>query len=263
MKFFSDKTNIPVVILAGGLGTRLREETEFKPKPMIEIGERPIIWHIMKHYSRYGYKKFIICLGYKGDVILNYFMNYQSHGATTFVKLEQNRITTQFSGQESENWNILLCDTGKDSLTGDRLLKIAEHIDTPYFLMTYGDGLSNVDIARLVHFHNKHKSPVTLTAVHPANRFGTLEISELGIVQDFLEKPRSQDWINGGFFVLNNEVIHEIENGSFEENTLTKLALERKLSAYKHDGYWQCMDTYREYLELNKLWSEGTAPWLS
>ena len=257
-----EKYNIPVVILAGGLGTRLREETEFKPKPMIEVGERPIIWHIMKHYSRYGYKKFIICLGYKGDVILNYFMNYQAHGSTTTVRLEENRITTYFSGQESENWTILLCDTGKDSLTGDRLMRIRNHIDSPYFLMTYGDGLSNVAIDRLVEFHHNSESLATLTAVHPANRFGTLEISESGRVSSFLEKPRSQDWINGGFFVLDRLVFDEMNSGSFEDNTLTRLASNKKLTAFKHDGYWQCMDTYREYLELNKLWSDGNPPWV-
>lgn len=258
----SIKNDIPVVILAGGLGTRLREETEFKPKPMVEIGDRPIIWHIMKHYSRYGYKKFVICLGYKGEVILNYFMNYQAHGATTVVRLEEDRITTNFSGQKSENWNILLCDTGKDSLTGDRLLRIAQHIDTPYFLMTYGDGLSNVAINELVDFHLKSESVATLTAVHPANRFGTLEISESGTVKNFLEKPKSQDWINGGFFVLERSIFDEMQQGSFEDTTLNRLASNNKLTAFKHDGYWQCMDTYREYLELNKLWSEGNPPWI-
>lgn len=253
---------IPVVILAGGLGTRLREETEFKPKPMVEVGERPIIWHIMKHYSRYGYKKFIVCLGYKGDVILNYFMNYQAHGATTVVRLEEDRITTQFSGQKSENWSILLCDTGKDSLTGDRLMQVANHIDTPYFLMTYGDGLSNVNIKELVDFHRSSQSLVTLTAVHRANRFGTLMISESGKVDNFLEKPQSQDWINGGFFVLDKLIFDELQPGSFEDKTLTRLARNQKLSAFRHDGYWQCMDTYREYLELNKLWSDGNPPWV-
>lgn len=156
----------------------------------------------------------------------------------------------------------MLCDTGKDSLTGDRLLKIAQHVETPYFLMTYGDGLSNVNIARLIEFHHTHELCATLTAVHPANRFGTLKISDPGIVDDFLEKPVSQDWINGGFFVLNKDIFHEIEAGSFEDNTLTKLALQKKLAAYRHDGFWQCMDTYRDYLELNNLWSSGDAPWL-
>jgi len=253
---------IPVVILAGGLGTRLREETEFKPKPMVEVGDRPIIWHIMKHYSRYKYRKFIVCLGYKGEVIIDYFMNFQDTGAAVFVGAQKNRVQIEFSEPEKEDWDILLCDTGKDSLTGDRLIQIAKYIDTPYFLMTYGDGLSNVNIDSVVAFHHRSESLATLTAVHPASRFGALEIAESGIINSFLEKPQSQDWINGGFFVLNSLVLNKIQPGSFEDETLTLLAKNKKLSAFKHDGFWQCMDTYREYLELNRLWNRGNVPWL-
>lgn len=256
-----ENASIPVVILAGGLGTRLREETEFKPKPMVEIGERPIIWHIMKHYTQYGYRKFVICLGYKGEMILNYFLNYRAHGSTTRLHLKSDQMSMSFSGAESEEWEIFLCDTGKDSLTGDRLLKIREHIDTPYFHMTYGDGLSNVNLDNLVKFHKEHELVATLTAVHPANRFGTLEISNTGVVHAFLEKPLAHDWINGGFFVLSSEIFNLIKEGSFEEETLPVLSKSKNLAAYQHEGYWQCMDTYREYMELNRLWTKGAAPW--
>lgn len=258
----ADIDDIPVVILAGGLGTRLREETEFKPKPMVEVGKRPMIWHIMRHYSRFGYKKFIVCLGYKGEVIINYFMNHHASGAATVTKIGGNRLALKFLEPENDLWDIFLCDTGEDSLTGDRLMQIANHIDTPYFLMTYGDGLSNVNIDSVVAFHLRNRSLATLTAVHPANRFGTLEITESGMVNDFLEKPQSRDWINGGFFVLNTQVFDEIQSGSFEEKTLPRLARDNKLSAFKHDGFWQCMDTYREYLDLNRMWNTGNAPWL-
>lgn len=257
----SDIKQMPVVILAGGLGTRLREETEFKPKPMVEIGDQPIIWHIMKHYSRWGFSNFIICLGYKGSIIRDYFMNHQAFGSTTKIRIGENRFEFEIVDRVEESWEVTLCDTGRDSLTGDRILKIANFIDSEDFFLTYGDGLSDVNLSRLLTYHKGHNKLATMTVVNPVSRFGALDLREDGQVRNFVEKPVAEDWINGGFFVFKKKIFSEIVPGSLEENSLPLLAARQELMAFKHAGFWQCMDTYREVLELNRLWNSGNAPW--
>ena len=257
-----DLADIPVVILAGGLGTRLREETEFRPKPMVEIGDRPIIWHIMKNFSSFGIRNFIVCLGYKGEIIREYFLNYQTRNINLSLNLGSQTKVDFLEKHEEDDWQVTLVDTGKLSSTGQRLKKIKEFTGDRTFIATYGDGLANVPIDLLVNYHRSHSGLATLTAVHPTSRFGVVEISDSGIIKEFHEKPIIDDWINGGFFVLEPAVFEFMtDDGPFEETTLKNLVSAGNLYAFKHSGYWQPMDTYREYLELNKLWDKSIAPW--
>ncbi|WPX07798.1 glucose-1-phosphate cytidylyltransferase [Anaerocellum danielii] len=252
-----------VVILAGGYGTRISEESYLKPKPMIEIGERPILWHIMKIYSHYGFNDFIICLGYKGYVIKEYFANYLLHASDVTFDFTNNNIEI-VSSEDVEPWKVTLVNTGIDTQTGGRLKRIKNYLNNETFLMTYGDGVSDVNIKELVDFHFSHGKLATVTAVQPTGRYGVLGLSEDSTVLEFVEKPKTQDvWINGGFFVLEPKVIDYIEGDmtSFERETLIKLANDRQIVAYKHKGFWQCMDTMRDKLNLEKLWNEGKAPW--
>ncbi len=249
------------VILAGGLGTRLSEETTVKPKPMIEIGGFPILWHILKIYSCYGIKEFIVCCGYKGYLIKEYFANYYLHSSDFTVDLKKNIIKTH--NINSEDWEVTLVDTGKDTLTGGRLARVKEYIGNETFCFTYGDGLADINIQDLITFHKKEGRKATLTAVQPPGRFGSLAF-ERGRVLGFNEKPKGDgNWINGGFFILEPETIELIDNDlcSWEQKPMKKLAETNELSAFHHDGFWQPMDTLRDKLTLQELWESQKAPW--
>ena len=251
-----------VVILAGGYGTRLSEETIIKPKPMVEIGGFPLLWHIMKIYSYYGFDEFIILLGYKGYMIKEYFANYVLHNSSISINLSSKDI--KYHSLVNEPWKITLLDTGLDSMTGGRLLRAKDHLNGEPFLLTYGDGLCDVNIKDLLDFHKKNKKLATLTAVQPQGRFGSLKIDKSDKVLNFNEKPDGDgSWINGGFFVCENSVIDYIENDStvFEHEPLTKLANEKNLIAFKHKGFWQCMDTLRDKEYLLNQWNSGKAKW--
>lgn len=253
-----------VVIFCGGLGTRLREETEYRPKPMVPIGGRPILWHIMKYYARFGHKEFILCLGYKGDIIKDYFRNYLWHTSDVTLKLGRSPQIRYHNTHDEEDWTVTLLETGLETQTGGRLARALAHIPDPTFLLTYGDGLSNSDINASIEFHKSHGKLATLTAVQPSGRFGELDLDGRTI-RTFREKPeRENAYISGGFFVLNRGIESYLSGGDsciFERSPLESLARDRQLQAFTHDGFWQCMDTYREHLLLEKLWSENRAPW--
>lgn len=251
-----------VVILAGGYGTRLSEETYAKPKPMVEIGGRPILWHIMKLYSHYGLKDFIICCGYKGYLIKEFFLNYSSHMSDFTIDLETNKLSVH--SNNAENWTVTLIDTGEDTMTGGRIARIKSYInDDSDFCMTYGDGLSNVNIKKLINFHKKNKKIATLTAVKPEGRFGTISIKK-NLITNFKEKQKeSLSFINGGFFVLNKKIFKYLNSDKdiFEDGPVQKLAKEKQLQAFKHTGFWQPMDSLRDKTSLELLWKKGNPPW--
>lgn len=251
-----------VVILAGGRGTRLTEETEVIPKPMVEIGGKPILWHIMKIYSRYGFNDFIICLGYKGYMIKEYFSHYFLHMSDVTIDMTNNKIKVHCS--DSEPWKVTLVDTGLEAMTGGRLKRIQGYIKNETFMMTYGDGLGDTNIRELVKFHKRKGLTATVTAVQPAGRFGSLDLNRNDQVTSFLEKPRGDyNWINAGFFVLEPEIFKYIESDStsWEREPLEGLASDAKLNAYKHMGFWKSMDTLRDKVELERLWQSGNPPW--
>ena len=252
-----------VVILAGGYGTRISEESHLRPKPMIEIGEKPILWHIMKQYSHYGFNEFVICLGYKGNLIKEYFANYFLYGAdVTFDMRYGNNM--QVHTNMSEPWKVTLVNTGLDTMTGGRLKRVKEYLQNETFMLTYGDGVSDVNIGELVEYHKSHGKLATVTAVQPGGRFGVLGIKEDATVLEFVEKPSNLDvWINGGFFVLEPKVIDYIDGDStsFEKEPLALLAKDEQISAFKHLGFWQCMDTQRDKYQLETMWQSGRAPW--
>ncbi len=251
-----------VVILAGGYGSRLSEETEVKPKPMVEIGGMPILWHIMKTYSHFGYNEFIICLGYKGYVIKEFFSNYFMHKTDVTIDLQNNNVLEH--NTEAEPWKITLVDTGKDSMTGGRVKRIQNHIGNETFMLTYGDGVSNVNIKSLVSNHKKNDSMCTITSVQPEARFGALNINDKNKITSFQEKPKGDGiWINGGFMVCEPEIFEFIkdDNSILESSTLPKLAEKGALSTYKHNGFWSPMDTRRDMLKLNELWKLNNAKW--
>jgi glucose-1-phosphate cytidylyltransferase len=250
-----------VVILAGGLGTRLREETDYRPKPMVEIGGKPILWHIMKVYSSHGLNDFIICLGYKGYMIKEYFANYFLHMSDVTFDMAKNKM--EFHENSVEPWKVTLVDTGEDTMTGGRLKRVYRHLDQEDFCFTYGDGLSNVDIRKLVKFHKTQGTLATLTAIQPPGRFGALNMEKQKITS-FQEKPQGDGgWVNGGFFVLSPKVIEYIDNDMtiWERGPLERLAKDANLSAFQHRGFWQPMDTLRDKAYLEELWGKGKAPW--
>ena len=250
------------VILAGGLGTRISEESYLQPKPMIEIGSKPIIWHIMKIFSHYKINDFIICCGYKGYVLKEYFSNYFLHNSDVTFNLGNNEI--EIHKKNSEDWKVTLIDTGLNTLTGGRIKRIEEYIKEENFCLTYGDGLSDVDISKLIEFHYSHKKDATLTAVQPAGRFGAIELKNQIEVKSFQEKPLGDGgWINGGFFILNKSVIKNIENDNtiWEKEPLINLAKTNNLAAFKHKGFWHPMDTLRDKNYLEGLWNSSHAPW--
>lgn len=249
------------IILAGGLGTRISEETHLKPKPMVEIGGRPILWHVMKIYSAHGINEFVICAGYKGYLIKEYFANYFLHMSDVTFDLKNNKLEVHH--RRSEPWKVTVIDTGDSTMTGGRLRRVREFLDDKPFCFTYGDGVGDVDITKLVAFHNEQRCMATLTGVQPPGRFGTLEIDGQQVVR-FQEKPAGDgNWVNGGFFVLNPSVIDLISDDSsiWENAPLERLAESRQLSVYKHLGFWQPMDTLRDKRHLEELWASGNAPW--
>lgn len=251
-----------VLILAGGFGSRLSEETDIKPKPMVEIGEQPILWHIMKTYSFYGFNEFVLLLGYKSYVIKDYFVNYALKQGDVYVDLEKNELN--LDTKNTEPWKIHLLETGLNSMTGGRITFAKDLIGDEPFMLTYGDGVADINILSVIEFHNKHKKKITMTAVQPEGRYGSLSITPDGNVSKFLEKPIGDGaWINGGYFVCQPSVLDYIGDRStvFEQEPLTRLAEEGQLSAYKHSGYWACMDTLRDKIALNELWAKGVAPW--
>lgn len=253
-----------VVILAGGLGTRLSEETIVKPKPMTEIGGKPILWHIMKIYSHYGFNDFIVCLGYKGFLIKEYFANYFLHQSdVTFDFSDDNKMI--FQNKYAEPWKVTLVDTGLETMTGGRLERIQSYLNDESFMMTYGDGVSDVDLKKLLDFHHKHKKLATVTSVQPVGRFGSLNLDKDGNVLGFIEKPKGDGlWINGGFFVLQPEIFKNFHKGDqtiFEKDVLESLALINELAAFKHNGFWQPMDTLRDKTYLEELWKNSNAKW--
>ena len=251
-----------VLILAGGAGTRISEETSIKPKPMIEIGGKPIIWHIMKIYSHYGYNDFVICLGYKGYVIKEYFTNYYSHNSDIDIDLRDNSLS--FKNSKAEPWKISLIDTGHNSMTGGRILRAKQYLNEKPFLLTYGDGVGNINIKDLVKFHNSHGKYLTVTSVQPKGRFGALDINDDFVVKSCIEKPRGDgNWINGGFFVCEPMIFDYLEDDTtiWEQAPMEKLARDREMVAYKHQGYWQPMDTLRDKIDLEKLYKSNSAPW--
>lgn len=253
-----------VVIFAGGLGTRISEETDTRPKPMVEIGGKPIIWHIMKMYSHYGFNEFIICLGYKGFVIKEYFMNYFLHNADLTVDLKNNSIN--FHNNHSEDFKVTLVDTGLHTKTAGRLKAIQSYLGNEPFLLTYGDGVSDVNIGELVRFHRQQGKVATVTAVQLEARFGGMDVGENGLVTDFREKAKDEGkWINGGFFVLQPEVFNylqgDMEDVMWEDEPLEKLTDAGELTAYRHTGFWKCMDALRDKIELENLWQSGNAKW--
>jgi glucose-1-phosphate cytidylyltransferase len=250
-----------VVILCGGMGTRLREETEFRPKPLVNIGGMPILWHIMKTYSHHGYNDFIICLGYKGDMIKQYFLNYEwmSNDFTLNLGSGEGRISHHTS--IAENWNITFVDTGEETQTGGRIKKIEKYITEDNFMVTYGDGVSDIDINKLMEFHKSHNRIGTLTGVHPSSKYGTVQINEDNVVDEFREKPVLKDLINGGFFVFKKEFFNYIqEDCMLEREPFERLARHRQMSLFKHSGFWHSIDTYKDFKEINKIWHKG-APW--
>lgn len=256
--------DIDVVVLCGGMGTRLREETEIKPKPMVEIGGKPILWHIMKYYSHFGYSRFILALGYKGEYIKKYFYDYGYLTSDLTIILDPKIPPKIHSLSHETHWEITCVDTGLATLKGGRIKKLEPYIKGKYFHLTYGDGLSDIDLDRLEAFHRKHKKIGTVTAVRPPSRFGEMMI-EGDRVKDFEEKPQlTTGYINGGFFMFNREFLKYLtpaENCDFEFGVLQRLSRDGQLMAYKHNGYWQCMDTVRDAEYLNKLWQSNSPPW--
>lgn len=251
-----------VALLAGGMGTRLREETEFLPKPMVQVGSRPILWHIMRSYGFFGHSDFVICAGYKGEIIKEYFREFQSEVSDFTVTLGS-KFSIEFHDEFVENgWKVTFADTGLTTMTGGRLFKARKYIDDEVFMCTYGDGLSDVNLNNLLEFHKSHGKIATVTAVRPLSRFGVLELGSNGVVESFREKPQADGWINAGFFVFNKNVFEYLDENSILENEpLARLSADSELMAFRHDGFWQPMDTYREYSMLNDMWNSNSAPW--
>jgi len=255
-------TNMKVVILAGGMGTRISEETHLKPKPMIDIGDKPILWHIMKLYSHYGFNDFIICLGYKGYVIKEYFSNYALHNCDVTFDIANHNL--KIHANKAEPWKVTLVDTGFETMTGGRIKRVKSYIGDEPFMMTYGDGVAEINIEDLLAFHKGHGKIATITAVQPIGRFGALQINEERQVQAFQEKPEGDgSWINGGFFVLEPQIFDYIKDDTtfFEHEPLESLAKSNNLVAYKQRGFWQPMDTLRDKNQLEELWASKKAPW--
>lgn len=260
-----DKKEIPVFILCGGLGTRLKEETEFRPKPMVPVGDKPILWHIMNSYSKYGFKKFILCLGFKSEIIKSYFLNYSSLNSDFTVNLQNNEITVH-SIDHNLNWEVTLAYTGELNMTGSRIAIAAEKYlgSSENFAVTYGDGLTNANIKEEFEFHKKHSKIGTILGINPPSRFGSIKLNGEA-VEEFNEKPEFEDeWINGGYFFFKREFLSYLskdENCILERQPLVKLASDHQLQMFRHKGFWACMDTQRDREYLNQLWNSGNAPW--
>lgn len=252
------------VILCGGQGTRLREETEYRPKPLVDIGGRPILWHIMKLYAHHGLRDFVLCLGYRGSMIKDYFLSYEAMNNNFTICLGQKNHITYHGAHEEQDYRVTLVDTGQDTMTGARVKRVERYLDGDTFMVTYGDGVSDLDVRALLAFHRSHGRLATVTTVRPTSRFGILELDVDGRVVNFAEKPQLDGWANAGFFVFERkalEYLSEERNCILEREPLERLAREHQLVAYRHDGFFYAMDTYREYLYLNELWNSGRAPW--
>jgi glucose-1-phosphate cytidylyltransferase len=249
------------VMLCGGLGTRLREQTEFRPKPMVEVGGKPILWHIMKIFSHYEIRDFVVCIGYRGDVIKEYFLDYEARNNDFTINLGRSHEITFHDQHQESDWRVTVADTGLETQTGGRVKRVERYIDGDRFIVTYGDGLADVDIHELLAFHESQGRLATITTVRPLSRFGVLDVDPEGKVARFREKPQVDGWVNAGFFVFEREVLGYLDDDCvLERDPLERLAKEGQLAAYRHEGFWQPMDTYRESQLLNDLWSEG-APW--
>jgi glucose-1-phosphate cytidylyltransferase len=250
------------VILCGGRGTRLHEETNLKPKPMVPIGGHPILWHIMRRYRGFGVRDFVLCLGYKGEVIRDYFLNFRHYNTDIEVDLANGAVTPL--AQQEIDWRVRLVDTGLEAMTGARIRRVRDHIDAPRFFATYGDGLADIDLASLLRFHEEQGKLITVTAVRPPSRFGELLVDG-ALVRSFSEKPQTgAGWINGGFLVIERAALVSFpdrEDLSLEAHVLEDMAAQGQLAVYKHEGFWQCMDTYREMQLLNEMWTAGHVPW--
>jgi len=252
---------IPVVILCGGQGTRLREETEYRPKPLVEIGGRPILWHIMKIYSHYGFRDFILCLGYRGNMIKEYFLNYEAMNNDFTICLGNKHQLLYHGAHEEQDFRVTLAETGAETGTGGRVKRIERYISGDTFMVTYGDGVGDIDIGRLVAFHRSHGRLATVTTVRPLSRYGVLDLNGSDEVVRFREKPQVDGWISAGFFVFNRGVFDYLDpNGMLEQEPLERLAADRQIMAFRHEGFWHSMDTYRDFILLNELWAKG-APW--
>jgi glucose-1-phosphate cytidylyltransferase len=252
------------MILCGGQGTRMREETEFRPKPLVEIGGRPILWHIMKMYARFGFSDFVLCLGYRGSMIKEYFLSYEAMN-NDFTMTLGHQTAIELHGQENnESFQVTLADTGLATMTGGRVKRASRYLlDEDVFMMTYGDGVADVDLGKLVAFHKQHGRLATVTVIRPTSRFGILDVDDSGVVTQFAEKPKSLNWASAGFFVLDRRVLELLDGDGciFEEGPLEQLVASEQLVAYRHEGFFFAMDTYREYLYLNQQWESGQAPW--
>ncbi len=254
-----------VVIFAGGKGTRISEESVLRPKPMVEIGAKPILWHVMKHYAAYGHNEFVICLGYKGEMIKEYFLNYSALNSDLQIDIKDNKVNV--TGSCNEEFKISLVDTGLETMTAGRLKRVEKYLNGEQFMLTYGDGVSDVDINKLIDFHNSKKAMATMTGVQPQSRFGILDIDDNDMVKTFQEKPKNDNvWINGGFFVLEPEIFEHLHSDAdimmWERQPLEDICALNKLAVYKHYGFWKCMDTLRDKIELNDMW-ENDPKWKS
>ncbi|HLD60200.1 MAG TPA: sugar phosphate nucleotidyltransferase [Candidatus Bilamarchaeaceae archaeon] len=254
----------PVVILCGGEGTRLKEETEYKPKPMVSIGGLPILWHIMKTYSHYGFDNFILCLGYKGYSIKNFFLSHQMMHNDFTIMLKDHSNNLKYHGKEEEDWTVTFAETGLKAQTGARIKRIEKYVDSDNFLATYGDGLSDVNLDSLYTFHKKQNTIATLTAVHPSSKFGMVKPGKNGLIQEFVEKPVLEDYVGGGFFSFKKDIfdyLDDDDNCILERKPFTELVTNKQFSFFEHNGFWHAMDTYKDYLELNQMWDSGKKPW--
>lgn len=252
-----------VVILCGGQGTRLREETEYRPKPMVEIGGRPILWHIMKNYAHHGFREFVLCLGYRGNMIKEYFLNYEAMNSDFTISLGKLGAIAYHGDHDEQDYRVTLADTGSNTMTGGRVKSVATHLCGDTFMVTYGDGVANVDLRALADFHAAHGKLATVTTVRPISRYGILDLAPNHAVSGFAEKPQLDGWISAGFFVFHRKVLDYLggEDCILEREPLERLAREGQLMSYQHQGFFFAMDTYREYQALNELWSTGKAPW--
>jgi glucose-1-phosphate cytidylyltransferase len=255
---------LKTVILCGGIGTRLREETEFRPKPLVDIGGRPILWHIMKLYAHHGFRDFVLCLGYRGSMIKEYFLNYEAMNNDFTICLGRQHQVKYHEAHHEQDFHVTLAETGLETATGGRVKKVEKYIgDDDTFMVTYGDGVADLDVRSLVEFHRSHGKLASVTMIRPQSRFGVLDVGDTGAVASFAEKPQLQDWASAGFFVFNRKVLDYLDGEScvLEQEPLERLANDGQLMAYRHEGYFYAMDTYREYSQLNELWSNGSAPW--
>jgi len=255
-------SKLETLILAGGLGTRLREETEYKPKPMVEVGGRPILWHIMKNLSVQGVNDFCVATGYKGESIKDYFLNYYSRNNDVTIKIGESSSVKHHGLHDESDWSVTIANTGELTMTGGRVFRSLKYLKGDRFLCTYGDGLADIDLGALLKFHISHGKKATVSTVQPLSRFGVMDVKDDGIVSKFREKPIMDGWVNAGFFIFEKEIIEYLdEDCVLEQEPLARLAAEGELAAYRHKGFWQPMDTLRESVFLNELWAKGEAPW--